>query len=240
MPSQTLVPGEFRRQYPTLIPFPPILFSAMYWAVGPKSHSLDRQAVGTVYDEIGTLDAPASSSTTRPLFRRFTSTMIGTPASWDFDGTDDIVQSAGSLAIAVPWSMVVIAQLDAVGALKYIMEGPTSGNRFILQGSPNASSAWGIFNGTQRSGGTASVGLHGFRVLNASGNDTLTVDGATIISGANAGDLSFAGMAISGGSGAPLDGQVSFVGVYNGDITADGNWAAFQTWCAAHYAVTVA
>ena len=58
-------------------------------------------------------------------------------------------------------------------------------------------------------------------------------------------DLSWT--AVSGASGYDIErdggkysGSIAFVGIYEGDITADGSWADMETWVTDHYGITIA
>ena len=60
---------------------------------------------------------------------------------------------------------------------------------------------------------------------------------------ANAGSHTLTGITLGANysiSATRLTGSIAFAGIYEGDLTADAKFAAFKTWVASHYGITVA
>jgi hypothetical protein len=229
-------------------PFDPVtLFDHAWYIEGAEMQAIiasipigDGQSMGTGAggwpDEVGTANLDSGSATYRAAAASFNNQPCA-----DFPGSGNgIYTSANPMSVAVPYSVVIICQLDVAAAGHYILDGSVNGgNRLIVQSGPIGVSNWGIHNGTQQSGGALSTGIKAMRVHITSGNDTLVVNGTTMISGVDAGAQTFTGITVGGVSGAPMDGRVAFVGVAAGDITAHGDWAAFQAWVLSKYGVTL-
>ncbi len=141
--------------------------------------------------------------------------------------------------VALPFSIIVIYQISPATATKYIIDGANaggSGNRVLYR--ITAGPVWSLFMGTDRTGGTPSAGIKTARIYAISGNDVLTVDGSTVISGVDAGGNTWQGMTWSPTT-VEFNGRGAFCGVYSGDITGHGNWSAFQSWVTSTYGVTI-
>ncbi len=93
--------------------------------------------------------------------------------------------------------------------------------------------------GTDQAAGTPTSGLKASRVYATSGNDVLTVNGSTIISGVDSGGGSWQGVSLYAFTSGTATDRYAFYGVYPGDITADGQWSAFQTWVTSTYGVSI-
>lgn len=219
-----------------------IPWAHLWFAGGPEFQAFgyaDNTSATNWPDEIGTADATSGSGVYRAADSAINFQPSVIPAG---GGANGKMTPGAPMSVAVPYSIIVLCQLSAVGAGSYILDGGnagSTGNRVLLKASPFSSSAWGIEAGTERTGGTASTGIKAMRILITSGNDLLTVNGSTVISGVDAGSNTFQGITIGGPSGAPMNGRVSLVGVYSGDITGHANWAAFQAWVLSAYGVSL-
>lgn len=143
--------------------------------------------------------------------------------------------SSFSMNPTYPISIVMIGRVETPAAFGTMFDGTGSDHSRIYMNSPPTQ--WRLFAGTARSGGTVDTNAHLWvaQFDGSTGNDTLAVDGATVIN-ANAGATTIQSAVIGG---TPVQ-AYSLVGIYEGDITADGAWSDFEAWVENHYGLSIA
>jgi hypothetical protein len=158
-----------------------------------------------------------------------------------FDGTDDFLQTGIFTALTLPFSVVSVHKMNALATGIIVGSGASSRNH--IQHTA-AGSVWSTRNGgTQRdSVATWTAGtLYLASAVQATGNDVVQANGTTVIN-ADAGD-SIPNRVVVGARGdaaaAFANATVAFVGLFQGDVTADANWPAFKAWVA-RYGITAA
>lgn len=221
-------------------PISGVAWDRAYWAEGAEFIAkgyADGATVTNWPDEIGTADLTTLAGT---AIYRSSGTGWSLPCV-DFDGVDDMLQCTFTLGL--PNTVLVIATWDSVASNnRYLIEGKDGTHRRLIR-SILAGTTWDHYAGVAASGGTATTGKHAHRSKIVSGtSDSLHVDGVSITT-ATAGDQTMTGMTVGGPfdatANASFDGRVVFIGVYPGDLTADGGYAALQSWATTKYGVTI-
>jgi hypothetical protein len=190
----------------------------------------------TVFNVFSRGDLVQFTSTKRPLFR---ATGINGLPSIQPDGTDDFLQTASGASFASlnsPYSVVAIGSIAGAGASPILLDGIGAGNRGALlykDGTPDWATVYGV-------GGTPDSNTHLFANIINGASSRLLVDNAQVATGTHSAALTGLTAFINYlGAANPANSHLAFVGVYNGDITADANWARFMAWTA-RYGITVA
>ena len=202
----------------------------------------DGGAVSTWADRSGNArDASQGTSGNRPTYRATVAALNSKPAV-EFDGSNDFLRTSSWTAISQPISVVAILSILATG----------SGSRFIADGissNPmavywNATVSWAMYAGTSewaQGSPNPSTGAKGLRALLNGTSSRFAVNGTVLSAATNIGSGTMTGLTI----GAKRDDtgsanmQLAFLGLYAGDVTADGNWSDFKAWAASYYGVTV-
>ena len=155
-------------------------------------------------------------------------------------GGDDFTSSP---SYASKCSFVFIArQTVAASTTTSIMDGADSGGRNVFGTSGGA---WRMFGGgSVKTGGTGDTSTHLFVAQwdGSTGNDTLDVDGTNAIS-ADSGSGTVTGLhvgAANNNSSNASKPEIALFGVYEGDFTADSEYANFTSWAGTHYGLTIA
>lgn len=213
-----------------------ITWHSAFWAADPSwTPPADGAAVSS-WRNAGTAAANATQATgaAQPLYQTHT-TALGNRATIQFQGTDDVLQTATFTAVAVPYSLIVIGQYTVSGTPSII--GGQS-NSFRM----GANTAWLLRSGgSARAGGTFDTRPHLFRGSIATGNDTLAVDETVMFSNLDSGDSSITRLTLGSDSSTQfLTGHIAFAGLYSGTITGDSGWAAFKAWAGAYYQLSIA
>jgi hypothetical protein len=136
-------------------------------------------------------------------------------------------------------SIIAIGSTDLPTTNQALCGGESNQNNIAISGSQ-----WAIDAGTEQAAGTPDTSAHLFIAFfdGSASNDTLSVDGTGVID-ASAGSQMLDGLTAGNRQqfGSPRwDGRFAFLGVYEGDITADGKFSALKTWVTDHYGITVA
>lgn len=209
---------------------------AAFWAEDPNwAAPGDGNAVSQWDDASGNgRHAVQSTAAAQPIFRSSVSSMRTRPAV-DFDGTDDwLATAAFASAITGVSEIFVVARLDTVKDCA-IVHGISGTARRAVQ-TISAGANWAVFQGsTTVSGGATDTDAHAFRAVFDT-TDELHLDGALVASG-DAGSENLTGLRIganAGGSGFFLDGQVAFVGLKEGTLTAQER-SDLLAWARDHY-----
>ncbi len=146
---------------------------------------------------------------------------------------------AGGAQVSLPYSIIVIFDLTSSAPTRYVTDGANEGNSgqrvlFRITAGP----VWSLYMGSDNTGGTPTTGIKAARIYATSGNDTLTVNGSTIISGVSSGGGTWQGVSFSP-TPSEMAGRHALYGLYSGDITAAGNWAGLVSWVSSNYGVTL-
>jgi hypothetical protein len=231
------------RAVPAFNPVTDIGWAHLYWAGGPAFQGIapanNASMSGTNWpDEIAANAANLNAGA--GLYRTADASMNSKPSLAVGSGNAGKRHSttvAGGAQVSLPYSIVLIFQLNSTAG--YVVDGANeggSGNRVLFRVSSGP--VWSLYMGIDRTGGTPTTGLKAVRISATSGNDLATVNGSTVISGVEASGGTWQGMSITEG-GAEFSGNFAFYGVYAGDITGAGNWAAFQAWVTSEYGVSI-
>lgn len=242
--DRVLADSELPGYNPVFDPLTGVGWAHAYWAEGPEFVALglaDGAAVATWPDEIGTADLTQATSNKRPLYRA-SGTTFSLPCI-DFDGSNDNLGPVAYSAIGLPHSVVVIVANDTNGTDIYFVDGFDATHRRIVGITFAGSAQWRHYAGASAVGGNASTtGKQALRSKIVSGtSDVLNVNGANATT-ATAGDQTMTGLTAGSdytGTGAFFNGRTVFIGVYAGDVTADGGWASLVTWASTKYGVTL-
>lgn len=219
----------------------------LYYAGGPafqaqglaNGATMNGSAGHTFPDEIATNAAPLNSGA--GTYQSSPANMNGKPCVANFStsaGLDHNATVAAGAQQALPFTVVVIWYMSSPA--NYVVDGAnqgSSGNRVLLRISSGP--VWSLYMGTDRTAGVPTAGLKAARIHATSGNDVLTVNGSTIISGVDSGGGTWQGMSWNDGPGVVPGGLYAFYGLYPGDLTAHANWSAFQAWVLATYGVSI-
>jgi hypothetical protein len=227
-------------------PFNPetsITWHSLFWAEGTdfvaQGYS-DTDSVTTWPNETGEQDA--AEATNPPTYDAVNTEFNNQPVV-DFDGTNDTLATAAfssgpSYASGVSFVVIGRTENPEVGAF---FEGNTVNNALFDSTGERDLEQYRIQAGAAITSAVTTVNtsahLHVVFFDGSTGSDTLTTDGTSLISGAaGSGQATLIKMSAS----AKLSGQIAFLGIYEGDITANGSWANFETWVTDHYGITIA
>lgn len=225
-----------------------ITWHSLFWAEGSAFQALglsDTDLVTTWPNETGESDATYDSLLThRPTYEASV-TALGSQPAVTFDGVNDSLKSAAfSSNPATPYSVVVIGIRTATGGPGYFTDGITSSARNIVASN---GSNWGFYAGTAWidfavAHGTAAHLWTVTAIDGSTGSEKGYLDGTLKVT-SNAGSHVLTGITLGAKyniSANRLTGSIAFAGIYEGDFAADSNYAAFKTWVASHYGITVA
>lgn len=213
-----------------------------YWVEGPEfiaTGPSDTVGQQTFPDEVGTTDLTQSTSSARPVYRT-----TGPSSGFKcltFDGSNDGYPATSFTSIGLTHSVVIICFQSSGASDRYVIDGFDSTHRRIV-GFQASGSTYRHYAGASATGGTMSSSNHAYRSKIVSGtSDLLTVDGSSVTT-ASAGDQTMTGITIGSAydrAGAFFVGELMFVGIYAGDVTADGGWAGLVSWASSKYGVTL-
>jgi len=232
-------------------PLTSITWKMAAWASDPLwSNPGDGNAVASWRDGSGnSKDLTQSDNAKKPTFNSSVAA-FNNQAAVNFDETSDTMCSPQFTVATAPWTFVLIGLTERVGA-------PIADRWFVTgdNGSDGYTAGFGIYQthwtmtqGTRcDSAATWDNSTHLFRMLGNSGSSVLAVDETAVISGATTGTRHPAYVLLNDymwtapdGTGNYINATVAFVGLYQGDITANGSWAAFKTWAGTTYGLTIA
>lgn len=233
--SALIVPGDFD-------PETSITWHSLFWAEGTDFQAegySDTDNVTTWPNETGESDATQASGSSQPTYRSSVTALNNQPAVEGIS-SDKMPTAAFSVAPSYASGVSVVAIANTTSN-SYIFGGIASGNRNCVI---RAAGGWQIYAGSSvEQGGTSDNDAHLLVATfdGSTGNDTLTVDGTGVID-ADSGSHTLTGVTLMGRYtlGIPLVGHLAFLGVYEGDVTADGSWSDFTDWAEDHYGLTIA
>jgi hypothetical protein len=225
-------------------PLADISWFRVYWADDPSwSNPGNGNAVSSWRDASGANDhVTQGTAGSRPIFRSSVAALNNRGAV-EFDGTDDYVASGtGASLQAQPFTVVMVVTAWGASADNVIF-GCSGNDCRIARGYPGAQevaiyAGGGDYSGTSR--GDANAHLYTF-LFNAA-SSAIGIDGSILTTAASPGTRGYEfGLAIGAqAAGAnPGDATVAFCGVYLGDFSGDTDYAAFKTWCASYYGLTI-
>lgn len=223
---------------------PAIAWEIELWAGDPDwSNPGNGNAVSTWPDRSGNAnDLTQATGTRQPIFRSSVAA-LNWQSAIEFDTSDDDMASS-TFSLAQPFSVVVVGNItqlssfadllflrssDAAPYTSYATDGGTP-NRFRIYDSPGD-----LLAGTE----TVDADPHFFAAVFNGITSKILLDSQTW-SGGNLGSdaatqLWLNSNALGGNWGG---GHRAYVGLFDGDITADANWTALLEWINSTYGVT--
>jgi hypothetical protein len=183
----------------------------------------------------------------QPLFRSSVA-LLNNRAAVDFDGVNDMLQSAAFTNVAQTHSIIWIGKRDGVGGganneriIDLTNGGPPNTSLFM---KANGSTKWGIYAGSAISSSSLdqdTAAGHAIRVKYAGASTALVVDGTTDTVNPGTGGGTYFTLGCNPPNDISAAGNIhtAFAGLYAGDVTADGNWSSFVTWVSSYYGLTI-
>lgn len=229
---------------PAFDPLADITWLRVYWANDPSwTNPGDGNPVSSWRDASGNADDMSQgTAASRPTFRS-TVAALNNRSAIEFDGVDDFVNGGSAEANhAQPVSVVIIATAWGA-AVDNVIFGFSGNDCRIARGYPGAEEVAIYAGGSDYSGtsrGDANAHLYSFLFNGAS--SAIGIDGDVQTTAASPGTRGYEfGHAIGAQSlGAnPGDATIAFVGVYDGTFTSDTDYAAFKSWAASYYGLTI-
>lgn len=228
-----------------------ITWHSLFYASGTAFTALglsNGAAVGTWPNETGETDA--TEATLTPTFTASESGLNGQPAV-SFDGINDRLSTAAfstnpSYTSGVSIVAVVYLRATPPNVDRFICDSASGGRNVIYYRASNGD--YKMFQGTGGYNATGALTFGAGYLMSAlfttGTSDSLYLDGAlkgTAAAGTDTISNIRLGYSQSGGTtNLGIYGSIALLGIYEGDITADGNWSAFKTWAASHYGITIA
>lgn len=217
-------------------PVTSINWHSLFYASGPEMGPLyaDGAAISAWPDEVSARSAVQATGTRQPAWRASVAALNNKPAIQG-DGVDDRLVVTFTPAIGQPYTVVAIGSFSST--TKTMIDGVSASGRF------NRSAA-GLFamvgGGSITTAATPGTTPHLFRGFWNGASSTAVMD-ETNPYGGNAGANQNDGFTIGcRADGANVNGgHVALVGLYEGDLTAHGQWAAFKTWITSFYGITL-
>lgn len=233
-------------------PPPPVGWHAAFWA-GDLALT-NGGLVATWADRSGNArDLAQATSGNRPLYRSNVSALGGRPAV-EFDGVNDYLRTATWTGLAQPITYVVIMRTGAtVGtptASFFIADKATNTNAMSFYWSVTSGPVvyWSTYAGSAEGRAGSGVGPgantnYALRALLNGASSGMNVNGSGVALTGSIGTGTSDGLTLGASrsaAGVIPNSHIAFAGVYAGDVTADGGWAAFCAWVGAHYGLTLA
>lgn len=228
---------------------PSVGWHAAFWADGIGV--ADGASVSTWADISGNArDLAQATGTNQPTYRSSVSSLNGRPAV-EFDGVNDYMRTATWSGLSQPVSYVVVMRTGAsVGsptASFFIADKATNTNAmaFYWNVTSGPTIKWSTYAGTAE--GLAAVGPaastnYALRAKLNGSSSTMTANGSSVTLTGNVGTGTSDGLTLGASrstGGYIPNSHIAFVGVYAGDVTADGNWSSFASWISTHYGLTL-
>ena len=180
-----------------------------------------------------------ATSSRRPVYRPTIAALNNQPGA-EFDGVDDVIQSAAFTQVPQTYSVVIVAAINGTIANNvYILNVRNSvggGLRTITGTNRYSAFFGGVFDTThvadtsghlvhaRASGATSKVGKDGTEQTGNAGTSNADAFGIGAFS--------------AGTAHAAL--SATCAGLFVGDITAHASWANFKAWVASTYGLTIA
>ncbi len=221
-------------------PLSSITWHSAYWAEDPDwTNPGDGNAVTSWRDGSGngrTLTPPG----TGPIYTASTSGMNNRPALTYSSAVNRRLTSASFTTLAQTFSLVQICRYNSTGAHRTFDNSGIGTGRVIA--ATSGGGAYLVFNGSVITPAPPAPGTaRELDVFKFAGASSWVEANGTRSSTFNPGTAGLGGIGIgSDGASAHFTGDIAFVGVYAGDVTADAKWADFETWCSDLYSITIA
>ena len=215
-----------------------ITWHSLFWAEGTDFVAegyADTNDVTTWPNETGQTNATEVTDT--PTYDAVNASFNNQPTV-AYGDDDRLGADPFSVAPTYPISIVAIGNVAAGGA-RYVFGGNDADHRTDSYASGGE---WRMTRGGTTVGAGTQDSLPHLFVMNADSTDTLTIDGVGVLSG-NSGPDQIEGLILGhyfGTADASVGGNIALIGIYEGDITADGSWSDFETWAEDHYGLTIA
>lgn len=188
----------------------------------------DGTTVGTWPDETGVADVAQATAGSRPTYRA----TLGpaTQACLQFDGGDYLGPKAFVANLTSPVTHVIIAKLDtnSPGAQHYDDGDDATNRNFVVATNlPRYQ-----INDDQTGAPAPDLDWHLLRAYSNGAATTMTEDSTTSLAMTVAGTYDMDGITVGANflGNNKITGKIAFIGIYDGDVTADPGWAA---WLAA-------
>jgi hypothetical protein len=229
---------------PAFNPETDITWHSLFWAEGTDFVALglaDGAAVATWPNE--TAEVNAINASLPPTYDAVNALFNDAPVVV-FANANNGFQTANFTTAPVYTagvSIIVVGRTSQFVNSRTFFDGNDATNRNLLY--VQAGPVWRLFAGADQNvslGGTDASFLSTFWT-GGTGSENLTINGTSRISG-DAGSQTLDGFSIGTDRAdtGTLTGEIALVGIYEGDITADGEYANFKTWVTDHYGITVA
>ena len=229
--------NQFITESSAFNPITGINWAHAYWVGGTefiaKGYS-DGGAVSNWPDEIGTDDL--TEGTDQPVYRATDASFDSQPIV-EFNGTNDRLHTNFSTISAS--SIVMVGRCRSFQNNDHLWSNnPNKRNIIYMPSGGN----WNIYAGSAGDSGTArDTSPHLFTGVYNLPNEVMELDGTELIEGAY-GTETIDGLLLGENAGGtrwtPLD--CPFIGVYDGDVRADGGFADFEQWVEDTYNITIA
>jgi len=177
----------------------------------------DTTAIGTLTDQTGnSRDATQATGTKQPLAQTVSGMKVAR-----FDGADDGLQTAAFGTLSQPNTIIALVKSTATGQTPYVVDGLDSGSRNLIV--VNADGNWLINAGSSITDGASDTSWH---VLVGTFNSTasaLFVDGGTAAVSGDAGADALTGLTVGIRYTfiRSWDGDIAYLGLYDGDLKTD-------------------
>lgn len=219
-----------------------ITWHSLFWAEGTDfvAHGYsDSAKIGTWPNESGEIDATqAGADGVKPSYDAVVPALNDKPAV-NFDG-NDLLQATFSTG---PSSSLVSHVIVGQATTNPVVWCGVSMNNDRPKMFAGSGIGWSMFAGVTLSGSAVDTSPHLLvGVFSSSGGDTLHLDGALDATGDAGSTLNTTSVTLGRNADSTQywTGPIALIGIYNGDITADGSWADFESWVTSHYGITIA
>lgn len=255
--SLTSLPGILQQQGAG--PFNPetdITWHSLFWAEGTNMAAQgysDLDDVGTWPNETAESDLTQSTTLWRPHYEDSKATLNNKPAV-QYDGSSTHLLTLTSWTADPGYSstyltVVFVFTIDsATTSISYLASSSLTeaSDRHQYWHQPNSSNRIATYHGatqTDAVGGTTGAKFFRFRNISTTANDLGLINETQRIAGNAGTGTGFDALAVGNRAtdrAREMNGAMAFVGIYEGDITADGSWSDFKTWVTDHYGITLA
>lgn len=225
-----------------------ITWHSLFWAEGTEFAALglaDTNVVGTWPNETANADATQATASKKPAYVASCSALNNQPAVfWTQANAQGLSTATFSPAVTAPYTLVAIAERTTATGI-----GPrVLSQQDVLSVYAADANVWTMELGSSSNSASVAnqtIGAKLQRVLadGSTGTDYLYVNETQRIA-TNVGAAKPTRLDLGGVRGDAYNrswgGHIALIGIYLGDITADGQWSAFKTWITAHYGITLA
>lgn len=217
-----------------------ITWKAAYWASDPLwSNPGDGNEVTSWRDYSGnSLTLSRVGGVNGPTYRASVTELNNQPGI-DFDGINDRLWCTTTTGTTQPDSIVLIVRADSISANKqrWIDNQTGTGDRQLVEGAYVDGKALLWAGSLASSSLSATTGAY-FMTALFNGASSWIERAGTRSATINPNTAGLGGIMVGNANSIYADGVVAFAGVYDGDITANANWATFKAGATATYGVT--